>query len=279
MLLDPNGLAGGKTFSAVTNATSYEIEVSRSATVGGTYTVVGLGGITNTLEHRHICNPSWFYKARVRARNAYGQPGTWTSLSSAVQPAAKGTATLAAPTNIAVNAIALGYKVNWDAPSKTDYFFSEIAVKLVAGTPASTEIVAMSSNTFTSFFWPYGTQNPYYIYVRHVDTSGNKTSWVAYGAPTAVSALTLGFGLVVDSTELTSTAVSDQMAAASVGDVGSYAYCKNTSGSTINAGGTIAGSSLVYSDSGLGTGAVPSGTWRCMGRCPAGAATMWLRIS
>lgn len=68
-------------------------------------------------------------------------------------------------------------------------------------------------------------------------------------------------------------------AAMSVGDVGSTAYLKKTSAGTANPNDVVAGGNLVYSDSSLSSGANPSGNWQCMGRCPTGQATSWLRVS
>jgi hypothetical protein len=60
------------------------------------------------------------------------------------------------------------------------------------------------------------------------------------------------------------------VAAAGVGALGTYAMCKNITGTQVVAGGTLAGSSLYYSNA-VGTswycysGVSPPGSWRCMG--------------
>lgn len=94
---------------------------------------------------------------------------------------------------------------------------------------------------------------------------------------------------------VTTTAVLNATAAASVGAVGTYGALVPTFGDfTYNPGATIAGSSLRYAGfyvqnqpqtNGVSTTA-PAGTWRCMGYArgssgcfPQYAGTLWLRIS
>lgn len=78
---------------------------------------------------------------------------------------------------------------------------------------------------------------------------------------------------------------------ASVGAVGTYALLRASGGTTIAAGGTIAGSSLSYSGIfstncapiGFANSGTPSGTWRVMGHlyrsCVVNSVTLFLRIS
>jgi len=80
-------------------------------------------------------------------------------------------------------------------------------------------------------------------------------------------------------------AVGDGNASLDVGTIGTYALCRREVGVAVSPGGTIAGSSLRYSsgDNDI-SGAVPAGTWRCMGFSAGGAGTassitLWLRIS
>jgi hypothetical protein len=77
----------------------------------------------------------------------------------------------------------------------------------------------------------------------------------------------------------TTTQVLNATAGASTGAVGTYGFMRNQSGSTVGVGGTVAGSSIQYSDTGLNLSQAASGTWRCMGLVPAGNATLFLRIS
>ena len=77
------------------------------------------------------------------------------------------------------------------------------------------------------------------------------------------------------------------IAASSVGAVGTYALCRYYGGSvTTVAGGTIAGSSIYYSNAYGGNwycyaGVSPPGSWRAMGYCrnngSPDAITVWLR--
>lgn len=67
-------------------------------------------------------------------------------------------------------------------------------------------------------------------------------------------------------------------AGATAGDVGTYAFLYNTSG-TVNPNENRAGSSLRYASTNADVGAAPAGTWKCMGYISAPAASLWLRIS
>jgi len=91
---------------------------------------------------------------------------------------------------------------------------------------------------------------------------------------------------------MTTTNVLTKTAAASVGDVGSYAFLGENGTLARAAGATLAGSVLQYASmQGSGTygafshiGATPSGTWRLMGEKVGGSGTapgvsVWLRIS
>lgn len=62
--------------------------------------------------------------------------------------------------------------------------------------------------------------------------------------------------------------------------VGAYTFAKNNSASIIVAGGSVAGSSLIPTDTGDSTGASAlSGTWECMGYCDAGGISLFRRIA
>jgi hypothetical protein len=73
-------------------------------------------------------------------------------------------------------------------------------------------------------------------------------------------------------------------AAASVGDVGTYAFLRIVTLTNASAGTTHAGSGLRYSNAGGGsTGGTPSGTWRLMGDTGTGSisasTSLFLRIA
>jgi hypothetical protein len=77
----------------------------------------------------------------------------------------------------------------------------------------------------------------------------------------------------------TTTQVLNATAGASVGAVGTYGFMRNESGSNVGVGGTVAGSSIQYSDTGRNLAGTATGTWRCMGFCQAGNVSLFLRIS
>ncbi|WKV20457.1 putative tail fibers protein [Pseudomonas phage 16Q] len=63
------------------------------------------------------------------------------------------------------------------------------------------------------------------------------------------------------------------------GGIGSYAFLLNQSGSILNPGDNIAGSSLRYSSTALQVGTTPGGNWRCMGQASNGHATLFVRYA
>lgn len=75
----------------------------------------------------------------------------------------------------------------------------------------------------------------------------------------------------------TTAQVLSATAAASVGAVGTYAFCRtaDVAGNPGNAnpGTTVSGSSLRYSNVGNVNGPTPAGTWRCMSYSPAQGGT------
>jgi hypothetical protein len=273
-------------WGAVTNATSYEVEISRSTTSGGTYTVIGAGGVTNNLTWSYPCNVNYFYKARVRARNAYGQPGTWSSLTSALQPAGRSTAP-ADPTSGGIASGPLAVFPFMHTPVDLDYWYTEVLFNS-GSTPAPTDVtpyVCTLTNTNSSargFIYVGDVRALSTAWARHVNRSGQKSNWVSLGLVVIPG---IDTGQLVDGS-VTYAKMSDApflvknaSATLSVGDLGTIATCKNTTGSLIGNGSTTAGSNLVYSDNGGSTGSSPSGTWQCMGRAPAGQVTTFLRVA
>jgi hypothetical protein len=273
-------------FAAVTNAVDYEVEISRCATVGGTYVVVGLGGITKSLEWWHICNVNWFYKARVRARNAYGQPGTWTSLSSAVQPAAKTGTFGVTPDSLTHISQDVGVGLLWTSTgSSPDFAFTRLYVGSTSTFGSATVMADVYSKDGNSFYHHTGAQLPGatdYYWAQNFDRSGNGST--VYGPDTSTGPQGIGTAMLqngnVTTAKLSSTAVSDKMAAAAVNSVGSYAFLLNSSGSGVPAGSTLAASDLAFSSTNEQSGAgTVSGTWRAMAGVPDLAAGLFLRIS
>lgn len=86
------------------------------------------------------------------------------------------------------------------------------------------------------------------------------------------------------STTPTTAQVLSATAGASAGAVGTYAFCRDTTGASISAGTTRAGSALRYTSANATFGGTPAGTWRLMGNLDgcgggAGLSSLWLRIS
>ena len=73
--------------------------------------------------------------------------------------------------------------------------------------------------------------------------------------------------------------VLGRTALATLSLVGTYAFLQNVSGSTLSAGQTEPGASLVYSGTGAASASSPPGTWRTMGNAPNTESTLFLRIS
>jgi hypothetical protein len=88
-----------------------------------------------------------------------------------------------------------------------------------------------------------------------------------YGSSTQVAQITVDANQRINGiTNVSITAAVNANAAA--GDIGTYAFMQQDTGTTTyNPGDTLAGSSLRYSDATgrLYTASTPSGNWRCMG--------------
>jgi hypothetical protein len=64
------------------------------------------------------------------------------------------------------------------------------------------------------------------------------------------------------------------------GGVGSLALLKNETGSNVGFGGDISGNYLRYSTTdGTSSGGNAPGTWRCLGNCPIGKISLFIRTS
>ena len=84
-------------------------------------------------------------------------------------------------------------------------------------------------------------------------------------------------------TTITKSQVLNQIAATAAPDIGSYMFLLNQTGSTVSPNGTAGGTNLAYASvqtsGGLNWNGNSTGTWKAMGFCPNGNATLWLRIS
>lgn len=171
------------TWTALTGAVRYELEVSRSDTSGGAYTVIDNMMTTALLASFKVITGK-FYKARIRAFNAFGTPGAWSALTAASQPSGKTTGP-SDPTSFYANAAVLGVNVSWDNPPEDDYSYTEIAGRLAAGTPTDDQVFATLSDrlaTVNFVYYPLNNGVATNIWARHVNTSGVKSNWVLTGS-------------------------------------------------------------------------------------------------
>lgn len=163
------------TWAAVTNAKSYEIEVSQSSTAGGTYVIVGKGGIAAGLSYAFQASTSLFYKARVRARNAFGHPGTWSALTAALSPVAKATVP-PTPTGIVAEDGILWSNISWTYPTNSDYAYTEVWSSTSNDFATATLAAAVRGNKFSQMK-PEATTGAVnvYFWLYHVNNSGVKS--------------------------------------------------------------------------------------------------------
>lgn len=114
-------------------------------------------------------------------------------------------------------------------------------------------------------------------------TNSGVTSIVA-GSNITISGGTGAVTINAASSAPTTAQVLSATAGASVGAVGTYAFCKDSTNATLGAGNTRSGSVLQYSNANAVASGTPSGTWRLMGYLNAcgnvpGLVSLWLRIS
>ena len=214
------------TFSSGTSgAIDYEFELSRSTSSGGTYTVIE----TRSSPSGKVwfkANTQYWYKTRVRAIAWDGTLGTWSSLTSAVQPAGT-TGAPSSPTGYSVSAQILGFGVQWTAPTELDYFFTEIGV---GGTTSPATIVGTS--TGTSYFNNFSAGGfAFKIWLRHVNTSMLRSSWVEAGSVTADK---------VGSTEIEANAVGRTALASGAGGAVAVNNLGTSNSGSVNAGSAAA---------------------------------------
>lgn len=163
------------TWLGVANAVRYEVEVSRSATAGGTFTVTGKGGATASLVWTFSANVNFFYKVRVRGFSFNGTPGSWTtaltiaggasqtfSTYAGFQPVKK-TGAPATPAGLATYITPSGVFVTWDYPTEGDYSYT-----LIQGINAE-DIKTKTNGIFYNTFPGDAYADPV---IRHVNTSG-----------------------------------------------------------------------------------------------------------
>lgn len=106
----------------------------------------------------------------------------------------------------------------------------------------------------------------------------------------AIEELTVGSGLTLSAGSLSATGIVDTssvltaLSGLTAGAIGTFAFLGNTGATTYSFGDTAAAANLQPSNSNNSVNGSVSGTWRCLGYCPAideGAvyATLFIRIS
>ncbi len=174
------------TCAAVTGAVDYEFELSSSTSSGGTYTVIE-AKTSPSRAAAFKANTTLFYKMRARTILFNGAKGTWTALTSALQPTGQ-VGGPAAPTGGNATPIEGGFNANWTAPTELDYLYSEIAVRDSAGTPLAADVVGTTSTKQNIIYHPWYDYD-IYVYARHFNTSKLSSAWVLLDGPIRAEAL------------------------------------------------------------------------------------------
>lgn len=158
-------------------ATDYEFYLEKSPNGVSSWSFVEskMGGLSARCWFK--ANTQFYYRVTVRAIAWDKTPGNWSSPSSAIKPTGYPGAPFA-PTGISVSPLALGWFVQWDACPNLDYAYTEIAV----GLASEGNIAAVISNRRGVVFRPLSTTGSTVLYLRHVNTSGQPSSWVSSGS-------------------------------------------------------------------------------------------------
>lgn len=123
------------------------------------------------------------YQVRWRTISWNGQAGSWSSYSGSVTPAAT-TGAPAAPASFTVTEIPFGVQATMNTPSELDYAYTEYAIRTSAGTPNTSDIFTSAVGYRSQLFLPPAPSTSWYIYARHVNTSGLRSGWtLASGSP------------------------------------------------------------------------------------------------
>lgn len=120
-----------------------------------------------------IANTTRTYQVRWRTITWNGQPGAWSSYVGPVSPAATA-GTPSAPGSVTGGVDTLSISVTWPAPSELDYSYSEIWTSVSSGAPST--MVGTSTSTGFRIYLP-SPLTAFYVWVRHVNTSGLKSSY------------------------------------------------------------------------------------------------------
>lgn len=236
---------------------------------------------SNQLSHSFKANAQYFYKVRIYAISVNDVESTSPSAYTTVGKAPDGVAAPSDPAGVSASAVTGGFALSWTLPTAADHSHSEVCVSQDPSNPPTLNVYvgAFVRNINRVLYF---NEDPHYVFVRHFNKSGQSSNWVRTSGtitPVAIGPDELATASV-ETAKLSSTAVTDKIVAIAAGAVGSHAFLKNTTGSAMAFGSSNAASGLAYSSTNAQTGGgTVSGTWLCLGSCPAGAAAEFLRIS
>ncbi len=184
------------------------------------------------------------------------------------------------PAGVTLDPLPLGASLTWTyaSISDPDYKYTEIFWSGASTAPGSTTPPNLTSSGISATIYLGASQFTIFVWLRNVNRSGQKSAWVAAGSKTT-AVLDGGEVTGIPVTSLAGNVFNLGISAMSAGGRGTYAFLKKSSAGIASPGDLVAGADLNYTDTGLGTGASPPGTWRCTGRCPSGQATDWLRVT
>lgn len=123
------------------------------------------------------------YDVRVRSQASPGvRRSSWVT---AVHTVVGKTAAPTAPTSIGITSLPNALQVTWTACPDADYFESEVWEATANDRATATQVATLKGNALQRSGFPAAAVR--YYWVRHVDTSGNVSSWYPSGATSGVS--------------------------------------------------------------------------------------------
>lgn len=103
---------------------------------------------------------------------------------------------------------------------------------------------------------------------------------ISLGTPSSITSTSTNSTTGTSHTHAISEAtIRTLIAEGAAGQVGTHAFLRNNTTALMGSGIVYAGSDLTYSDTADSSGGSVSGSWRCMGRAPAGRSSLFLRVS
>ena len=207
---------------------NYRIEVTQNSTpsVTRSFTTVA------TSYSYAVIDSSVSHDVTVTAVNLMGIESTGTAQS--VTPVLDTTAP-SAPSNVSATGTLKQIIVTWDNPADSDFKHVEIYRSATNTAPQAGTAATFKNDGEELVDGGYTGEVTRYYWVRSVDTSGNKSAWVASGAATTVLAVTndLGDDIVTADKILANTITSNEI------DANSIASAVITAGSIIVTGDNI----------------------------------------